>query len=219
MRAGGDRDRTLALAALIVAVFAPVVVVLSAFAVRLGVMPVEPAIDVMTLGVARIGAFVAPVVALIALFLTRSSWRRTAKYSVAALIVSGVTLGLFLHQTRQMAVATPLDVTTNPAEPPTLRLQAGTPQTCPGLAPVETQLLPEGATWALQQQGFTITDAGMFEVRGTRQGFWFGRRYDAVVRIRPGRTDFRLAAQGQRPDGGAVCRQALALAGSLQPAT
>ncbi len=219
MRAGGDRGRTLALAALIVAVLAPVVVVLSAFAVRLGVVPVDMALDTSVLGVARIIAFIAPVVALIVLFLTRSSWRRTAKYGVAALIVSGVTLGLFLHQTRQMAVATPLDVTTNPAEPPALRLQADTPQTCPGLAPVETQLLPEGATWALQQQGFTITDAGMFEIRGTRQGFWFGRRYDAVVRIRPGRTDFRLAAQGQRPDGGAVCRQALALAGSLQPAT
>ncbi len=219
MRAGGDKGRTLALAALIVAVLAPVTVVLSAFAVRLGAMPVDLAIDVMALGLARIMAFIAPVVALVVLFLTRSSWRRTAKYSVAALIVSGVTLGLLLYQTRQMAVATPLDVSTNPAEPPALRLQAGAPQTCPGLAPVETQLLPEGATWALQQQGFTITDAGMFEIRGTRQGFWFGRRYDAVVRIRPGRTDFRLAVQGQRLDGGAVCRQALALAGSLQPAT
>lgn len=219
MDTGAEKARSQALAALIVACIAPVVVVLSAFAVRLGVIPVGLALDVFVLGVARIVAFAAPAVGLIVLFMTRSSWRRTAKYGVTALFVSGLTLGMFVQQTRQMVVASPLDVTTNPAEPPALRLQAGAPQTCPGLAPVETQLLPEGATWALQQQGFTITDAGLFEVRGTRQGFWFGRRYDAVVRIRPGRTDFRLAAEGQRPDGGAVCRQALALAESLQPAT
>jgi len=211
--------RNEALAALVLAFVAPVIVVLSAFAARLGLISVDVALDTLVLGVARVVAFAAPVAALVALLLTRGSWRRTAKYSVAALIVSAVTLGLFLHQTRQMAVASPLDVSTNPAEPPVLRLQPGAPQTCPGLEPVGTQLLPEGATWALQQQGFTITNAGLFEVRGTRQGFWFGRRYDAVVRIRPGRTDLRLAAEGERPDGGAVCRQALALAGSLQPAT
>lgn len=92
------------------------------------------------------------------------------------------------------------------------------PGTCEGLAAIETQLLPEAAAWALQEEGFSITKAGLFEVEASREGFWFGRRYDAVVRIRPGRTDLRLAAAGDRADGGAVCRQALALAKRLQPA-
>lgn len=213
-----DRARSQALAALVVAFIAPVIVVLSAFAARLGLLPVDVAMDVFTMSIARLVAFAAPGAAVIALVMTRRHWRRTAKYGVAALVVSAVTLGLFQLQTRQMAVTTPLDVSTDRSEPPNLRLQTGLPDTCTGLLPIETQLLPEAAAWALQEQGFTITRAGLFEVAGSREAFWFGRRYDAVVRIRPGRTDLRLAAQGGRADGGAVCRQALALAGSLQPA-
>ena len=212
-----DKARSQALAALVVAFIAPVIVVLSAFATRLGMLPVDTAVDIFTMSIARIVAFAAPAVAVVALIMTRRHWQRSAKYGLAALVVSGVTLGLFEFQTRQMAVMTPLDVSTDRSQPPVLRLQTGLPETCVGLAPVETQLLPEAATWALQEQGFTITRAGLFEVAGSRQGFWFGRRYDAVVRIRPGRTDLRVAAGGRRADGGAVCRQALALAASLQP--
>lgn len=214
----GDRARSQALAALIAAFIAPVIVVLSAFAARLGLMTVDIALDIFTLAVAQIMAFAAPAVALVVLFMTRGHWKRTAKYGVSALLVSAVTLGMFLYQKQRMAVPTPLDVSTHATDAPRLGLQAGGVRTCDGLKPVETQILPEAATWALQEQGFVITRAGLFEVEGSRQGFWFGRRYDAVVRIRPGRTDLRLATEGQRADGGAVCRQALALAGSLQPA-
>lgn len=217
MAEGGDGARKLALAALILAFAAPVIVVLSAFAARLGLLPVDTAVDLLTLGVAQVVAFAAPAAALMALWNTRRHWRRVGKYTLPALVVSCLALGLFQYQNRGMAVPGPLDVSTNPSDPPRLRLQSGGPATCTGLAPIGTQLLPEAAAWALQEQGFAITGAGLFEVEGTRQGFWFGRRYDAVVRIRPGRTDLRLAAAGTRNDGGAVCRQALALATSLQP--
>ena len=219
MADGRDKARTTAIAALAVACAAPVIVVFSAFAARLGILPVETAVDGFALGVAQVVAFAAPVFALLALWITRRHWSRVGKYAFPALVVSCLALGLFQYQIRQMTVSGPLDVSTHPSDPPMLRLQASGPATCNGLAPVETQLLPEAAAWALQEQGFVITEAGLFEVEGTRQGFWFGRRYDAVVRIRPGRTDLRLATAGDRNDGGAVCRQALALAKSLQPAT
>lgn len=214
----GERARQLALVGLGVAFVAPVIVVLSAFAVRAGVIPVEAAINLVTLGVARSIAFAAPAVILVTLWMTRRNWRRAAKYAVPAFVVSALSLGLFQYQTSRMADAGPLDVSTNPADSPVLRLQNGLPGSCDGLAAVGTQLLPEAAAWALQEQGFAISNAGLFEVQGTRRGFWFGRRYDAVVRIRPGRTDLRLAAEGDRADGGAVCRQALGLAKLLQPA-
>lgn len=218
MADGADKARNAAVAALAVSCAAPVVVIMSAFAARIGFLPVDMAVEVFTLRVAQSVAFAAPAAVVIALWITRRHWRRAAKYAVPALIVSCLSLGLFRYQTLQMAQSGPLDVSTNAIDPPGMRLQAGAPATCNGLAAVETQLLPEAAAWALQEQGFAITEAGLFEVAGTRQGFWFGRRYDAVVRIRPGRTDLRLAAAGDRNDGGAVCRQALALAKSLQPA-
>ena len=219
MAQGGGGARKVALAALMLAFAAPVIVVLSAFAARLGVLPVDTAVDLLTLGVAQVVAFAAPAVALVALWATRRHWRRVGKYTVPALVVSCLALGLFQSQNRRMVIPGPLDVSTNASDPPRLGLQSGGPATCTGLVPVESQLLPEAAAWALQEQGFVITEAGLFEVEGTRQGFWFGRRYDAVVRIRPGRTDLSLAAAGTRQDGGAVCRQALALAASLQPGT
>ena len=219
MKVVGDRARSTALAALAVACAAPVIVVLSAFAARLGLLPVETVVDVFTLRVAQVVAFAAPAAALISLWIVRRQWRRAGKYAVAALIVACLSLGLFQYQRHQLNMPGPLDVSTNLADPPGLSLGVGQPATCNGLVPVATQLLPEAAAWALQEQGFAITEAGLFEVEGTRQGFWFGRRYDAVVRIRPGRTDLRLATVGDRSDGGAVCRQALALAKSLQPGT
>jgi len=213
----GERARHLALVGLGVAFVAPVIVVLSAFAARVGLIPVETAVSLVTLGVARSVAFAAPAVILTVLWITRRDWRRAAKYAVPAFVVSALSLGLFQYHAVQLARSGPLDVSTNPGDSPVLRLQAGLPGTCEGLAAVETQILPESAAWALQEQGFAITKAGLFEVEGTRQGFWFGRRYDAVVRIRPGRTDLRLATEGDRADGGAVCRQALGLAKLLQP--
>lgn len=218
MAIAGDRARHIALGALGLALLAPVIVVLSAFAARTGLVPVETAITVVTLGVARLVALVVPALVLVALWVTRSHWRRVARYVIPALVVSGVSLGLFQYQTQQLARSGPLDVSTNPDDGPVLRLQAGKPGTCEGLAAIETQLLPEAAAWALQEEGFSITEPGLFEVEASRQAFWFGRQYDAVVRIRPGRTDLRLAAAGGRADGGAVCRQALALAKRLQPA-
>jgi hypothetical protein len=59
---------------------------------------------------------------------------------------------------------------------------------------------------ALVDAGFPIVRASTFEVEGVLEGAWFGFAYDAVVRIRPGRTDIRVADRDPRPNGGATCR-------------
>ena len=67
--------------------------------------------------------------------------------------------------------------------------------------------------------GFPVVRATTFEVEGVHEGAWFGFAHDAVVRIRPGRTDIRVAARDRtRPDGGAACRLAGKLADALEAA-
>ena len=58
--------------------------------------------------------------------------------------------------------------------------------------------------------------AATFEVEGVHEGAWFGFPYDAVVRIRPGRTDVRVVARDPRPDGGATCRLTAKIVANLE---
>ena len=73
--------------------------------------------------------------------------------------------------------------------------------------------MAQQAASALADAGFVVTRATTFEVEGVHQGAWFGFVTDAVVRIRPGRTDVRVAARDARPDGGAACRLAARIVG------
>ena len=65
-----------------------------------------------------------------------------------------------------------------------------------------------GVVWSV---GF-----GVGRADGTRQGFWFGFTYDATIRIRPGRTDVRVAAREGRPDGEEACRLTKLIISKLQ---
>jgi len=211
-----DRARSRAVGALAIACLGPVVAVVSAFGARLGWWSSDFAIEVLTRQVAFVLAVIAPVVILACLVWTRRHLRTSAKYLALAAGVSLAFLAGQLILGRSLDTPAALDVTTDPGQPPALGLQDGTPQTCDGLTPVASQLAPETVTSALQSAGFTPTRTSLFQVEATREGFWFARRYDAVVRIRPGRTDFRLATEGDRPDGGAVCRLALDVGRALQ---
>ena len=70
------------------------------------------------------------------------------------------------------------------------------------------QVAPQVAGWALQEAGFTVLGSGVARADGERDGFWFGFGHDAVIRIRPGRTDIRVAARDDRPHAGEACRLA-----------
>jgi hypothetical protein len=131
------------------------------------------------------------------------------------MVLAGATLGVFLDQGRRRAELSPRDISTHVAEPPTYRRLAalhpdasgvtGT-ETCPVAHSIPTQVVAQQAVSALVDAGFPVVRAATFEVEGVHEGAWFGFAYDAVIRIRPGRTDIRVAARDSRPDGGATCR-------------
>lgn len=163
------------------------------------------------LGLAWIGCGAALVVAGLAL----RDLRRRGVFAAIALVLAGGTLGVFLEQGRRLAEPTPRDISTHVAEPPAFRRLAALhrdasdvtgPETCPAARAIPTQVLAQQAVSALVDAGFPVVRAATFEVEGVHEGAWFGFAYDAVIRIRPGRTDIRVAARDPRPDGGATCR-------------
>jgi hypothetical protein len=84
--------------------------------------------------------------------------------------------------------------------------------------PMKTpQIAPTAAIYALEQAGFTLRGAGVGRADGSREGFWFGFDHDAVIRIRPGRTDIRVAARDHRAHGGEACRMATAISEAMRP--
>jgi hypothetical protein len=89
-------------------------------------------------------------------------------------------------------------------------------EACPGALPVMRQIAPASAIQALEQAGFTLRGAGVARADGSREGFWFGVDHDAVIRIRPGRTDIRVAARDHRPHGGEACRMASRISEALR---
>jgi hypothetical protein len=121
------------------------------------------------------------------------------------------------------------DVTTSPSEPPVFsgaladeRNAGGAPTLTAGAfgaceaATVPSQVAPSVAAYALQEAGFTVLGSGVGRADGTRTGFWFGFNHDAVIRIRPGQTDVRVAAREARPDGGESCRLLQTIVSNLQ---
>ena len=184
--------RVQALAALSVA--APVLVLVAALGTRLGAWPVGIGYDLLTL---QVGWF--------------------------------LTLGGFIWQKGRLAAGPVENVSTNLAEVPgfgDLGDERGGQgpgpvvgaEACPGALPVMRQIAPTAAIYALEQAGFTLRGAGVARADGSREGFWFGFDHDAVIRIRPGRTDIRVAARDHRPHGGEACRMATAISETLRAA-
>ncbi|WP_428154859.1 DUF1499 domain-containing protein [Brevundimonas sp.] len=201
---------------------APAVLIVAAIAAtRFGGVDLSVSYDMLTWTVARILAWIGLAGALVAAVLALRDLKGRGLYALAALILAGATVAGFIWRQSQDAAPNPRDVTTNVAEPPAFSrvaaLHAGsTPQTCPDLSAVPTQVLAQQATSALVDAGFVVTRATTFQVEAVHEGAWFGFVTDAVVRIRPGRTDIRVAARDARPDGGAACRLATKIARNLE---
>lgn len=224
------RDVAAGLAILLV-LLSPLAVLAGAFGAVFGVWEANVGFDLvaMTIGWSLSWVGLAAALGLAALSLKRPrGWRPLVALIVLA--VAGLTVGLFLHQRAAFAQGLPNDVSTSADDPPALsrpildaRVQAGAveagvpagPSSCPGLAHAPTQVAPETAMYALKQAGFAVGGAAAFRADGSRDGFWFGFGHDAVVRIRPGRTDVRVTAREAHPDGGAACRLALKIVQGL----
>jgi hypothetical protein len=200
---------------------APVVLIVAAIAAtRFGGVDLSISYDLLTWTVARILAWIGLAGALAAAVLALRDMKGRGLYALAALVLAGATVGGFVLRQGQDAAPNPRDVTTHVEEPPAFSRAAqhrgSTPQTCPDLSAIPTQVLAQQATSALVDAGFVITRATTFQVEAVHEGAWFGFVNDAVVRIRPGRTDIRVAARDARPDGGATCRLATKIARNLE---
>ena len=200
---------------------APFVLVVAAVtATRFGGLDLAIGYDLLTWTVARLLAWVGLAAALTAAVLALRDLKGRGIYALAALVLAGGTVAGFVLRQGQDATPHPRDVSTNLDEPPGLPraagVRSGAPQTCDGVDSIPTQVLAQQATSALVDAGFVVTRATTFQVEAVHAGAWFGFATDAVVRIRPGRTDIRVAARGSRPDGGATCRLAAKIIQNLE---
>ena len=222
---GGGRIQALAG----LAVAAPLLVLVAALGTRVGAWPVEIGYDLLTMRAGWILAFVGAAAALAALVLSFGNVRQLGGLAVLAVMVSGATLGGFVWQKARLSAGAVENVSTDLAEVPgfgDLGGERGGPgpgpavggAACAGAQPVLRQIAPTAAIYALEQAGFTLRGAGVARADGSREGFWFGVDHDAVIRIRPGRTDIRVAARDHRPHGGEACRLATAISETLRAA-
>lgn len=214
---------------------APLLVFVACVLLRAELLPLSTALDLVTLRIAWPLSWFGAVSSLFAIWAARSAGRGGWIPAALAVVVSLLTLDVFLNHFRQAdsAAATRPDVVTNVEDPPgfsaamvSRRRAAGAVDlgrwaadmgTCPGVAAVMSQVAPGVAGYALQEAGFQINSLGVGRADGVRTGFWFGREWDAVLRIRPGRTDIRVTARDDRPsDDGEACRLATKIADNLQ---
>lgn len=214
----------------LLALASPLLLLIAAFGTSLGVWDASVGYDLLALQVAWVLAFVGVVAALVAAFLARGDLKRLGVYVAVALVVSAGTLGGFAWQKARLAKGMSEDVSTNPEDRPgfadSVRAARGDRgptsatglEACPAAQPVMRQVAPQRAYEALQAAGFTARGAFVARADGDRTGFWFGFTHDAVVRIRPNRTDIRVAARDGRSHGGEACRLAGEISRALQGA-
>lgn len=219
-RSGGQRLAAAAFAA-------PLLVLVAALGTRFGLWSYEVGHDVLAM---RIGVCVATIGLASAIALLIAALRRRAPFWLAAiaLVVAAATLGGIAWHLYRIANGPPDDISTDLAEIPGFGSlgarrdgmrpsETGGVGSCPGAVPAMTQVAPASAVWALQEAGFSL-QGGVTVARaaGTHRGFWFGTVHDAVIRIRPGRTDVRVTARDGRPHGGEACRLATRISEKLR---
>lgn len=208
---------------------APLLVLVAALGTRAGGMSPETGYDLLTMKIGWWLAIVGVVAALGAVVFALRDIRRLGFMALAAVVAAGGTLGGFVWHNGRQVGAPSEDISTDLAEIPGFgdlgdergnqgpRVTAGV-EACPGALPVMKQIAPESAIWALEKAGFTLRGAGVARADGTREGFWFGFDHDALIRIRPGRTDIRVAARDARSHGGDACKLVSTISAALQPA-
>ena len=215
-----------------VVLISPVLFLAAAFGTKFGIWGWRFGY-LMTIEAAWWAALVGVVAALAAVAAAFIDVRRAGPFALAAVVVSAVTIALFIrHFGLMRAVAPDPDATTNLADPPgfssrilarregdgavAVNRWAGGRDGCQTEGSIPMQIAPGSAIWALEQAGFDVVGAGVGSADGTREGFWFGFTHDATIRIRPGQTDVRVVAREDRPDGGEACRLTRRIAEAVQ---
>jgi len=212
----------------LLAVSAPVLIFIAAIGSRFGWLSLQTGYDLLTQQVGWVLALVGAAAAVAAAILALRDLKRFGLAALIAVVAAGGTVGGFIVQRDRFATGGVEDVSSNPVDRPGFSESVSAdrggmgpsgstgPETCPGVRPILTQVAPDVAAAALRSAGFTVRGAGIAKADGVREGFWFGFTHDAAVRIRPGRTDVRVAARDPRPHGGEACRLAAAIVEGLE---
>ena len=205
----------------------PLLVLAAALATRSGSVSPDTGYDLLTMRLGWWLAIIGALAGLGAVVLSLRDFRRLGLLALAAVVAGGGTLAGYVWHNRLQTNAPSEDISTDLGEIPGFgdlrderqgpgpRATAGV-EVCPGALPIMKQIAPGSAVWALEQAGFTIRGAGVARADGSRESFWFGFDHDAVIRIRPGRTDIRVAARDDRTHGGDACRMASRISEALR---
>jgi len=212
---------------------APVVVFVAVFGVSFGWWSWFFALHQLTWGLAPWLFGLGAVCALVLLWRARSGglFRVLSALLGLAIVASGAWL--FHSNTRPYSLfeGAPRSVSTDPSDPPRFsnRMMAERSASggaleqdlkdaaCSGVASIPKQVLAQEATAALQRAGFTPLPSSLFRVEGTHTGLWFQIRHDATIRIRPGRTDVRVAVRESLIPDDQACRLLARIVAELQP--
>ena len=207
---------------------APLLVLIAMFAAQFGIVDKTFAFDVLTMTIARYLALAGVAAAALAVVLALQDVKRRGLFAAVAVVLAGATLAMFLMQQARFAAGAPTDVSSDLAEPPgfsrvidSRRVEdkagpVGQPQVCATAVTLPTQVAPETASAALKAAGFTVIGTAAFRAEGFHRGYWFGFTHDAVIRIRPGQTDVRVAAREGVTQGDEACRLAGAVVAALK---
>lgn len=228
-----DRRFRLAWTGTVLALAAPVVVLLASLALRFGLIPLATALDLVTLKLAWPLSWIGVAGGVLALWASRGAGRGGWLPALIGAVAATATIGLFVWHFQKAGAATSIpDALTNVEDPLGFSESvmaarrrygavpvdhwAGASGTCDGLAAYPGQVAPGVAGYALREAGFEIGTLGVGRATGVRSGLWFGRTWDAAIRIRPGRTDVRVTSRDDRPgDEGEACRLAKAIVANL----
>jgi hypothetical protein len=210
-------------AAFLIALAAPLLWFVAAFGTRVGLIDWRLGYEQLTLVWGWRLAWVSAGAALATVLLAMGEVKRRGLYALVAVLAAGVTLFLHIAHRQALAAHPPVhEAASDWGEPLSFSGVIGAQRDRAGAAPLavgsvaacdqalsaRTQVAPEVGEAALEAAGFTVVGTSPFRIEGTRQGFWFGFSHDAVLRIRPGRTDVRVSGREGRPDGGEACRLA-----------
>jgi hypothetical protein len=219
------RDRMFRRARLgvLIAALAPATAFVALLGYKFNVWPVSFGLDVLTLKVALGLAVIGVFGALYAAMAAMAERRYAGMLGLAAVLISAATIGAFgwhfalAHDARGGG-----DVSTNAADPPYYPERVMAERLAAGAHPVPamvdgggceisflpTQVAPGVVAYGLDKAGFEVPSAGVGGGAGKLVTFWYNRTYDAVVRVRPGRTDVRVTGRDFIHDRGEACRLA-----------
>lgn len=212
----------------VVTAAAPVLVLAAVSGAAIGLWSPAFAFDVLTMTAARYLALAGVGAAALAVVLALRDVKRRGLAAALAVAISGATLTVFLMQQARFDPAIPTDVASDLVEVPGFSklilsrraevhaVSLGQPSACATAVTTPTQVSPETASAALKAAGFTVIGTAAFRAEGVHEGFWFGLTHDAVIRIRPGRTDVRVAAREGVAQGAEACRLAGAIVAALK---